>query len=207
MATTLEVVNQCLAVMGEAPLNTLAEDHAYKQSALNILERNDKQIQSEGWWFNTEYLELSPNPTDSRIYLPNDTATIRPICDRPDIVQRGRILYDTSKGTDKFVAGTIIRLNLIRRVAFELVPSSVNDYITRKTVLDFQNDYDGDSTKTRDLWREVYGTPANANTQESMGLRGIAKSEHIRYTKVNFIQQSSRLHRITNRIDYSRRPY
>lgn len=207
MATTLEVVNQCLAIMGEAPLNTIAEEHPFKQSALNILDRNDKQIQSEGWWFNTEYLTLTVNPTDSRIYLPNDTATIRPIFDRPNIVQRGRVLYDLHNGTDLFAEGTTVQVNLIRRIAFELVPQSVNDFITRKTVLDFQNDYDGDSTKTRDLWREVYGTPANANTQESMGLRGIAKSEHIRNTKVNFIQQSSRLHRITSRIDYSRRPY
>ena len=75
VATTLDVVNDCLAVMGEAPLNTISEDHAFKVAAINILNRNSRNVQARGWWFNQEVLKLTVNPIDSRIYLPNDAGS------------------------------------------------------------------------------------------------------------------------------------
>lgn len=202
MATSLDVVNQCLAVMGEAPLNTLAEDHAFKQAALNILDRNDGTIQSEGWWFNTEDLTLAASPADSRVYLPTDAATIRPEgSDSLRYVQRGRVLYDLQGGTDRFDAGFTLAVKLVRRVPFADIPASVNAYVARKSVLDFQNEYDGDQTKTRNLAAEVNGIPGVA-----LGLKGMAEAEHIRNIRYNFVTESERLSRITNRVNYSRRP-
>lgn len=204
MATTqLSVVNACLAIMGEAPINTLAEQHVYKTNALAILERNDDNLQSEGWWFNTETLRLTVNPVDSRMYPPTDAATVRPgVNDRWRYVQRGRVMYDLLKGTDILDAATVLDVQLVRRIAFDDLPKSVAAYVARKTVLDFQQDYDGDQTKTRNLQLEVYGQPG-----VSLGLKGIAEAEHIRNVGFNFIDNSERLSRITRRVNYSRRPY
>lgn len=203
MTTTLSVVNDCLAIMGEAPLNALSEDHAYKQSALTTLDRVDLTIQAKGWWFNVEALTVSTNPTDGRIYLPNDSATIMPLDERPNIVQRGRVLYDLKRGTDIFDLNTTYKIQLKRRVPFEHLPQSISAYIARQTVLEFQMLYDGDSTKTRALYLQVNGDPQLG----TLGLRGEAMAEHIRNRRVNLIWQSSRLHQITSKINYSRRPY
>ena len=206
MATSLDVVNQCLAIMGEAPLNTLLEEHAFKSSALQILTRNDTNASAEGWWFNTERITLTVNPTDSRIYLPGDTSTVRMIDNEPWLVQRGRVLYDTQNGTDIFPANSSFKAELIRKVPFEDTPVNYNAYVARKTVWDFQQEYDGDQTKTRNLQMEVMGAPASAYSNGSLGLYGVLKAEHIRATRVNFILQSERLSRITNTVNYSRRP-
>lgn len=202
MATRLDVVNACLAIMGEVPLNSLNEGHAFKDGALRILDRNDEDIQAEGWWYNTESLVLRFNPADSRVYLPTDTGTIRP----PDgygarYVQRGRVLYDLQEGTDRFHAGFQLKVKLIRHIPFVDCPRSVGAYIMRKTVLDFQQEFDGDQTKTRNLMTEVYGDGGRI-----LGLKGKVEAEHIRNTSYNFVTESERLSRITGRVNYSRRP-
>lgn len=206
MATSqLEVVNQCLAIMGEAPLNALAEDHAFKAAAINVLDRNDKTIQAKGWWYNSEDLTLTVNPVDGRIYPPTDCLRVNALNERPDLVQRGRTMYSLSKGTDIFDLAFTADVKLIRRVPLEDLPDLMAAYISRKTVLDFQLEYDGDQTKTRNLQAEVYGTPPSAISHGTLGHKGEVMAEHIRNVRVNFIEQSTRFARIRNRIQYSSR--
>lgn len=194
MLTTLDVVNQCLAIMGEAPLNALNEDHVYKAGAINKLNHNDAMIQSEGWWFNTENLKLRVNIADRRVYLPTDNSTVKPHRNHAArYVQRGRTLYDLREGTDRFPDNFELDVLLVRRVPFEDLPVSVSSYIAGKTVLDFQNSFDGDQTKTRNLLIEVNGLPG-----QTLGLKGMAEAEHIRNIGYNFINDSSRLGRIRN---------
>ena len=202
MATRLDVVNACLAIMGEAPLNSIDEDHAFKHGALNILSRNDEEIQNKGWWYNTEDLLLRVNPADMRVYLPTDGSTIRPQGHKSmRYVQRGRVLYDLQAGSDRFDQSFTLDVKLIRQVPFEYCPRSISAFIGRKTVLDFQQEYDGDQTKTRNLLIEVYGDGGRI-----LGLKGSAESEHIRNVGFNFVSESERLSRVTNRVNYSRRP-
>lgn len=189
MATRLDVVNDCLAIMGETPLNTLLETHAFKGAALSLLDAKNASMQSrggQGWWFNTEQVKLTPNPQDSRIYLPGDTASVVVLCQRPQLTQRGRVLYDLTNGTDIFPAGTVYPAKLIRLIDFESVPSSVAEFIRATVVLRFQNDYDGDQTKTRNLSADLDR------------LRADAMSEHMRNRKVNLLDNSPGLARIRN---------
>ena len=184
MASQLSVVNDCLAIMGEAPLLAIAEDHAFKQAAVNTLARNSNTVQSKGWWFNMETLDLSASPIDLRVYLPNDVGTVLPSHANVNIVQRGRVLYDLNKGTDRFTAGFTLTVKLTRTLALEDIPASVSDLIAAKTVLDFQQLYDGDQTKTRNLLIEV------------AALQTLATAEHIRNRRVNLIDVSARLYRV-----------
>jgi len=58
--TGLNVVNQCLASMGETPLNAVNADHPYVAAALMHLRGASTQEQAKGWWFNTDFLTSSP---------------------------------------------------------------------------------------------------------------------------------------------------
>lgn len=198
MVTSLSVLNQCLAIMGEVGLNTLAEPHGFKASILALLSRVSTRIQSSGnmgtgWWFNMENLTLTPSPADNRVYLPGDTGTILPFI-RKDVAQRGRVLYDLVNGTDQFEQGEEFKIVLVRVLALEDIPASVANYIEAQVMLEFQNDYDGDQTKTRNMMAMLQQFQATA------------QAEHIRNRNVNLILTSERLSRITNRVAYARRP-
>ena len=188
MATELTTVNDCLAIMGEAPLNSLVEEHAYKAAALATLARASKTVQSREWWYNLENLTLTTSPIDGRLYLPGDVGTMRPVGTSSDLVQRGRVVYNLSAGTDVFAQGFSCAVQITRILALPDVPTSVADLIVAKTVLEFQNLYDGDQTKTRNLGELV------ARLQQE------AKIEHIRNRKVNLIETNERLARIRNHV-------
>lgn len=184
MATQLSVVNDCLAIMGEAPLNAIAEDHAFKSAAVGTLARLSTTVQSRGWWFNMETLTLSASPVDFRIYVPTDTGTVLAKHANVNIVQRGRVMYDLDKGTDRFAASFTMDVRLTRILALEDIPASVADLIAAKVVLEFQSLYDGDQTKTRNLAAMVGD------------LQTLAMAEHVRNRRVNLIDISERLYRI-----------
>lgn len=188
MATELTTVNDCLAIMGEAPLNSLVEEHAYKAAALATLARVSKTVQSREWWYNLENLTITASPADGRLYLPGDAGTVRPVGTSSDLVQRGRVLYNLATGTDAFEAGFSCAVQITRVLPLGDVPVSVADLIVAKTVLEFQNLYDGDQTKTRNLGELV------ARLQQE------AKIEHIRNRKVNLIDNNERLARIRNHV-------
>lgn len=194
MVTQLRVVNDCLAIMGEAPLNTLAESHAYKAAALGALDRLSGTVQSKGWWFNMETLTVTPNLDDNRVYLPADVGTVLPSHANVNVVQRGRVLYNLDEGTDRFLPSFSAKVRLTRKLDIEDVPDSVADLIAAKVVLEFQNLYDGDQTKTRNL------------TELVNQLATIAVQEHVRNRRVNLIDTNERLSRVRNTINYSRRP-
>ena len=58
--TKLDVVNACLKTMGETKLNTLEEDHPYKDDALDLVDRVLRDTSSLALWFNVEWLKLQP---------------------------------------------------------------------------------------------------------------------------------------------------
>lgn len=195
MTTKLDVVNTCLAVMGETPLNSLSEDHEYKAAALTRLAADTNRLQAKGWWFNLETVQLTVNPSDSRIYLPGDIGTLR-LPSMPGaarVAQRGKVLYNLDAGTDLFPDGTTYKATLIRLLPFESLPLLMAEYIAAETVLWFQNEYDGDQTKTRNL-----ALVAQDRQRE-------VTAEHLRNIKVNLLDNSVGLSRIRNRVRPARR--
>ena len=191
MRTELDVVNSCLASMGELPLNSLAEPHAFRGAAQSKLARISDRVQSQGWWFNLENVTLTPNIIDSYVYLPGDTLAIR--AENRDLVQRNDRLFDLSSGS--YIFGEDQTLVVIRRIPFEDLDAVSQNFIEAETVLSFQKDYDGDSTKSRELKQErdeawvafktVGGRAAHGNMLTSnarlMQLKGMWRS--IRYPR------------------------
>lgn len=196
VSTTLDIVNECLGTMGEVPLNSLADPHAFKGAALRALEKSDATIQGKAWWYNTEELDLVPSPDDGQIYLPGDVVSVsfgfvgvgtKGAPHQRRYVQRGRRLYDLQEGT--YVITRTLRANIRRRLALDLVPPQINDLIRTTTVLAFQSNYDGDNNRRAEL--------VAALNQAAVA----AAAENTKQTRLNLLDNNPRLQRIRRAVN------
>lgn len=172
--TQLDVVNQCLASMGETPLNTVDADHPFVAAALLKMKTTNTQEQSKGWWFNTDYVTLTPDPNTKFVYVPADAINVNPDDDGTAFVIRGRRLYN--RFTSSYEFGANVSVWLVREIPFDDLPMLANHMIAARTVLDFQNDYDGDADKYNKLgaaYQQVFTT---------------LRAEHIRQVKSNMLR-------------------
>ena len=133
--TELESINIMLAAIGEAPINsltgTLPVDARLAQSTLTEV---NKEVQSEGWSFNTEIdVTQSRDPATKQIALSTDTLRIDPnIHQHPtiDAIQRGLKLYDRLNNKYEFTKDLICTVVYFR--TFEEIPEPARRYITIK---------------------------------------------------------------------------
>lgn len=176
---TLDVLNEMLGTMGEAPLSSLEDAHAYRGAGLRYLTNTSRRIQSRGWWFNMDEVTLSPME-NGRIALPNDAMAVR--TGSYAYTKRGPYLYDLSTNDYQFTAD--VPAIIVRLVAFEDLPESAAAYIAAQAVERFQSRYDGDATRTAALMKERIAAYAECNI------------EHTRNRKSNFILSNPRLARI-----------
>ena len=74
MATTtkLDAVNTMLSAIGEAPVNSLSSGLVEAEIAETILNTVDREVQSMGWHFNTEYRKSFAKDTNGEIALGTD---------------------------------------------------------------------------------------------------------------------------------------
>ncbi len=184
----LTVLNNMLGLLGETPLASLEEPHAFKGAGLSLLDQENRIIQARGWWFNTESITLTPM-LNGRISLSGDTINVR--TDDRNVVQRGRYLYDVDNGTDLFTEPVCVLL--IRLVPFEATPESAAAYIAACASRRFQLLYDGDSLKARDLADQEARTSA------------WAKVEDTRNKKANLIHSNPGLMRLKYLTNQARR--
>jgi hypothetical protein len=170
--TKLDIVNACLKTMGETKLNTLEDDHVYKDDAEDLIERVTRDVSSLSLWFNTEWVELQPQATSKYIMVPTDVIKLEvaPRCSGY-AVQRGRRMYDVRRNTYEFDGP--IGAKIVRLLDFDNMPYEAQMFVRDDTVLRFQSDFDGDNTKYQKL---------QLHRNESFVL---LKSEHIRQIKAN----------------------
>lgn len=189
MATTLDVVNDCLATLGETPLSTLNEPHEFKAAAQRLLSRVSNELQSTGWWFNTEALTVTPAPVTGHMVLPGDALkwesgvrasdTLSRQAAKPWFVQRGLRLYDTRNRS--YTSSEEVTGDIVRAIPFDELPPVMNEYVAAATVLRFQSNFDGDSKRREEL------------AQRYSLARSEARSENIRQLRVNLIDNNERL--------------
>ncbi|CAB3697986.1 hypothetical protein LMG3458_02493 [Achromobacter deleyi] len=146
--TPLSVVNACLKSMGETPLNALDPDHPYVQTALNVLADSNTLEQQVGWWFNTDYVDLAPDPHTGFVYVPADALNLE--CDNTLLTQRGNRLWDRAEQT--FAISQSVTGKLTREIPFNDLPKNVQQMVSLRTQLDFQNSYDADDSKYKKLY-------------------------------------------------------
>lgn len=147
---TLDVVNSCLATMGEAPLNSLEDDHSFKSAALNYLAQTNKIEQAPGFWFNSEYVHLEPDAVSEYIYIPMDALSIKPVAKvSPVFGQRGKRIYDPGSNSFKWSRGMWV--DAVRLLEFEDLPYHMADLVQYGTIMRFQREFDGDTTRYQQL--------------------------------------------------------
>ena len=133
--TELESVNIMLAAIGETPVNsltgTLPVDVRLAQSTLAEV---NKEVQSEGWSFNTEIdLTLSRDGSNNHISLAADVLRVDPNIHHHttiDAIQRGLKLYDRLNNKYDFDEDLICTVVFFR--TFDEIPEPARRYITIK---------------------------------------------------------------------------
>ena len=132
--TELECINIMLAAIGEAPVNSLTGtvpvDVRLAQSTLTEV---NKQVQSEGWSFNTEIDVTLTRDGNNNIPLGTDVLRVdAQTHDHPSIdpIQRGLKLYDRKNNT--FVFDENLKCTVVYFRSFDELPEQARSYMTIK---------------------------------------------------------------------------
>lgn len=137
--TELEAVNTMLSGIGEAPVNSLSEVTADVSLARHILNEVSREIQLEGFQWNTEDdYPLTPDihgliklhPSIVRVHF-------REASDR-ELTIRGNQVYDRINHTFTFPQGTAIVCTVTLLLPFEQLPEAARRYTTLKALRIFQ---------------------------------------------------------------------
>lgn len=150
--TELSAVNLILRNAGETPVNSLSGEVPLEASqARETLIEVSEDVQSRGWYFNTEVYELSPD-NNGNILLPPNTLSVRstgPSRSIP-VTQRGRKLYNmTPLATGPVFTGSMT-LELVLGLDYEDMPSIARRYIALRAARVFQFRETGDELNTQE---------------------------------------------------------
>ena len=98
--TKLDAINEIIGAMGEAPVDTLEDnENVDVMNALRMLEAGLKEIQVNGWTFNTiNDFVLTPDEDTKHILWDNTILHIQ-FSEKRIVRKRGDYLYDVTNNT------------------------------------------------------------------------------------------------------------
>jgi len=132
VSTELDAVNQILSSVGQAPVTTLDLQNPEVAIVLNTLREINKQVQAEGWVFNTEReYEFTPDSVTKEILFPYnvlqlDTNRYYHYSDY-DVIRRNGKLYDRLNHTYQF--NEPIKGDVVWYFDFTDIPPAIQAYI------------------------------------------------------------------------------
>ena len=140
----LEAVNTLLSTIGESPLNSLSGSLPVDGTiAKNVLSEVSREVQSQGWHFNTHYKVTLSRDTNNKIPLATNIVRVE-IDPRKyskvsyDIVQRNNELYNLAKNEEtfdtNFTDATVVYL-----LPFDEIPEQAKRYITIRSARIFHD--------------------------------------------------------------------
>ena len=135
VSTELDAVNQILSSVGQAPVTTLDLQNPEVAIAVNTLREQSKQVQLEGWSFNTENdYKMTRSKDLGEIAYPSNVlsldANVNKHQDKYNLVKRNGKLYDKYKHTYTFTED--IRADVLWHLDFQDLPPAIQAYITAK---------------------------------------------------------------------------
>lgn len=149
LATTeLEAVNLMLAAITEAPVDTLDDDTVDDAAmALSTLRQVSKEIQSQGWHFNTDYDYSLSVDGNNKIPVPVTAAHVDPMDHTSrDLVQRGSFLYDRENHTYTFTDITSVKCRVKWMLDFEDLPQQLRICVAMRAAYRFGKNIMGDDS-------------------------------------------------------------
>lgn len=142
--TELEAVNECLENIGQSPVSTISGTLGVDTNiALGYVRRLNRQMQSKGWYWNTEKdYPLTPDGSGD-ILLPSNTLAVDTTGSNKtdDYVQRGQRLYNKDDHTYTFTKDVYVEL--VVGLPFEEMPETARRYVALKAARMFQNRIEG----------------------------------------------------------------
>ena len=134
-STELDAVNQILSSVGQAPVTTLDLQNPEVFTAVNTLREQSKQVQIEGWAFNTErHYVMKPDATSKKIAAPSNMLAIDSNVaqhhDKYDLVLRNGFVYDRYNHTYTFEED--VTADVLWYFDFQYLPPGMQAYITAK---------------------------------------------------------------------------
>lgn len=156
LSTEIEAVNVMLGNIGESQvtqLTVLTDLPISARTAINVLAEVSRDVQSEGWHFNTvNKTTLSPNASNE-IILADDILHVDTLDHSRDVVQRGTKLFDREKNSS-----TVFTKDIDVRAMFLLdftdLPEHARRYIMLKASRIFQARLVGSQELEQQLLRE-----------------------------------------------------
>ena len=135
VSTELDAVNQILSSVGQAPVTTLDLQNPEVSIVLNTLREVNKQVQAEGWIYNTEReYELVPDSTSKEILYPSNMLQIDTNVEAHrneyDVVRRNGKLYDRLHHTYEFTEN--VKADVVWLFDFTDIPPAIQAYITAR---------------------------------------------------------------------------
>tara|TARA_B100001996_G_scaffold360246_1_gene326106 strand:+ start:1475 stop:2083 length:609 start_codon:yes stop_codon:yes gene_type:complete len=131
--TELSAVNSILGSIGQSPITTLNYNNPEVAFVYNILTEVNKDVQNEGWHFNTEHhVKLTPDG-NGYITLPAQTISydITDSWDKTkDVVVRDGRLYDLVDHTDVFTNDLYV--DIVRLYKLTDLPAVFQRYIAAR---------------------------------------------------------------------------
>ena len=146
--TELECINIMLAAIGEAPVNSLTGTVPVDvRMAQSTLTEVNKQVQSEGWSFNTEIDVTLTRNASNNVVLGTDVLRVNPQThDHPsiDAIQRGLKLYDRKNNT--FIFDEDLKCTVVYFRSFDELPEQARSYMTIKAARIFVDRFVSDQS-------------------------------------------------------------
>lgn len=144
--TELEAVNTMLGAIGEAPINSLADNGLTDANiAQTTLHKNSREVQNRGWWFNVEdEYPISPN-ADNELVVPSNALIVYPRSQgERTLVLRGPKLYDKQNHTYK--VDETLDFDILFFLPFDELPEACRHFVTVKAARTFQANVIGSET-------------------------------------------------------------
>ena len=140
VTSKLEAVNTMLTSIGEIPVSSITSATTNDVSiAIQILDHVSREVQSRGWFFNTD-INYSLVPTNNNeIILPANALRVE-LAESSRLhnyVERNRKLYDRVNNTYT-ISGTV-KVNIVFLLDFEELPEVARHYVMIRASRIFQD--------------------------------------------------------------------
>ena len=169
LTSKLNAVNTMLGYITEAPVNSIADTAALPPSAAiakGILDEVSREVQQDGWHFNTAQNYTLEANNNNEFVLPDNTLQVDSVDHSYDVVQRGTKLFDRENYTSEFTVEEL-EVDITFLLDFEELPEQARRYITLKASRVFANRLIG----SREIESLIYRDEimAKASMQEAEG--------------------------------------
>ena len=128
----LPAVNEILASVGQAPVTTLDQTNPDVAIAYDTLINVSREVQAEGWTFNTEYDYLFSPDSNKHIQIPNNILQLDLTDDYryQDSIRRDGKLYDKVNHTYEWEHE--VRCDVVWFFDWVDLPKPIQDYIVAR---------------------------------------------------------------------------